>query len=488
MEDHVNTSHPAEAPLESWKEIAAHLKRDVRTVKRWEKSQGLPVHRHLHQSRSTVYAYASELDRWWATRRPAEEASGVLPGVLQRWPARALAFAAMLAMTVLTAGSGLVTSMSTAAQKPEVVLKRAWSDNRTDATGAPSPDGRYVSYVHWMTANLAVRDMATGETRDLTTEGTWNEPDQFAYYSIWDPDGRSIAYTWFNKDVHELRIVGLDGGQPRVLVRNKELSWIQPMSWSSDGQFILAQFRTLERVNQIVLVSVADGTSRVVKSLDWRWPQRMSLSPDGRFIVYDFPPTEKARQRDIYLLSADGSGERVLIDHPADDYAPVWTPDGQGVIFLSNRAGSVGAWMADVSAERVAGEARLVKPDMGRLTPLGFTTDGTLYYGVASYENGGDVMVAGLDLSTGGVSQTPRRAIQTFEGHNHIGRLVARLENGSPSFRGAVTCPGAPARGFVVIPLDGNRRGARVGSAHRECQQPAARPAARGRPMANACW
>jgi tetratricopeptide (TPR) repeat protein len=51
--------------LDSWKEIAAYLKRDVRTVRRWEKSGRLPVHRHLHQKQATVYAYVSELDQWW---------------------------------------------------------------------------------------------------------------------------------------------------------------------------------------------------------------------------------------------------------------------------------------------------------------------------------------------------------------------------------------------------------------------------------------
>ena len=51
--------------LNSWKEIAVHLNRDVRTVRRWEKKQGLPVHRHQHQKSASVYAYRSELDVWW---------------------------------------------------------------------------------------------------------------------------------------------------------------------------------------------------------------------------------------------------------------------------------------------------------------------------------------------------------------------------------------------------------------------------------------
>ena len=48
----------------TWKEIAAYLKRDATTVRRWEKREGLPVHRHLHDTRDSVYAYTKELDDW----------------------------------------------------------------------------------------------------------------------------------------------------------------------------------------------------------------------------------------------------------------------------------------------------------------------------------------------------------------------------------------------------------------------------------------
>ena len=61
--------------LDSWKEIAAYLKRSVRTVHRWESEQGLPVHRHLHQSSGTVYAFRLELDAWWASRKIELEAA-----------------------------------------------------------------------------------------------------------------------------------------------------------------------------------------------------------------------------------------------------------------------------------------------------------------------------------------------------------------------------------------------------------------------------
>lgn len=56
---------PESERLNSWKEIAAHLKVSVRTAERWEKTERLPAHRHKHASLSSVFAYRSELDAWW---------------------------------------------------------------------------------------------------------------------------------------------------------------------------------------------------------------------------------------------------------------------------------------------------------------------------------------------------------------------------------------------------------------------------------------
>ena len=54
--------------LDSWKDIAAYLGRSVLTVQRWEKSEGLPVHRHTHAKQASVYAFRSEIDRWRRAR------------------------------------------------------------------------------------------------------------------------------------------------------------------------------------------------------------------------------------------------------------------------------------------------------------------------------------------------------------------------------------------------------------------------------------
>ena len=62
--------HPDEKPLQSWKEIASYLERDIRTAIRWEKRESLPVRRHTAGKRSSVYAYPSELDAWRVGHRP----------------------------------------------------------------------------------------------------------------------------------------------------------------------------------------------------------------------------------------------------------------------------------------------------------------------------------------------------------------------------------------------------------------------------------
>jgi len=67
--------------LESWKQIAAHLNRSERTVRRWESCEGLPVHRHGHQRQDTVFARVDEIDRWMSrrTRRARPEAASSAP-------------------------------------------------------------------------------------------------------------------------------------------------------------------------------------------------------------------------------------------------------------------------------------------------------------------------------------------------------------------------------------------------------------------------
>jgi TolB-like protein/Flp pilus assembly protein TadD len=68
-----------ERRLESWGEIASYLRREIRTVQRWEDKLGLPIHRLPVGKISSVYAYPSELDRWYREREPGPDKDGDLP-------------------------------------------------------------------------------------------------------------------------------------------------------------------------------------------------------------------------------------------------------------------------------------------------------------------------------------------------------------------------------------------------------------------------
>jgi len=126
------TESPPRNRLDSWKEIAAYLKRDITTVQRWEKREGMPVHRHLHDRIGSVYAFTSELDAWQLSRKlpleeePEEQAAGV-PGKKNDERTkrtadtrRRLALAGVAAVVLLALAYGLVRRHIGEAAQPRI--------------------------------------------------------------------------------------------------------------------------------------------------------------------------------------------------------------------------------------------------------------------------------------------------------------------------------------------------------------------------------
>lgn len=68
IQNSTDSVRPPGDRLNSWKEIAVYLKRDVTTVQRWERREGMPVHRHVHDRMGSVYAFRAELDDWARSR------------------------------------------------------------------------------------------------------------------------------------------------------------------------------------------------------------------------------------------------------------------------------------------------------------------------------------------------------------------------------------------------------------------------------------
>src|SRR5712672_3653776 len=92
--------------LDSWKEIAAYLGREVRTVQGWEKNEALPIHRHQHARLGSVYAFKPELDAWRESRKgvvesPAPLDQAVSEATKSRLPMRLLAGAGLILIAIL---------------------------------------------------------------------------------------------------------------------------------------------------------------------------------------------------------------------------------------------------------------------------------------------------------------------------------------------------------------------------------------------------
>ena len=328
-----------------------------------------------------------------------------------------------------------------------MISRKIWAGPGIDIEGAVSPDGTHLSYTDWDTGDLAIRDLQTGTSHRLTNKGSWYESSAFAEFSAISPDGRQIAYGWYGKDFSaDLRLIGIDGSKPRVLYSDSHLSGIQAAGWSPDGKYVLTTFYGKDSTNQIALVSVAGDSVRILKTLGWRMPIKPAISPDGRYVAYDFPVEEDSPERDISVLSIDSKQETALIEHPANDVCPVWTPDGKRILFASDRTGSMSFWVLRVADGKAQGPAELIKQDVGRrILPMGFTREGNLYFGLETAME--DVYIASLDFKTGKLLAAPKRATERFVGCNSApdwspdGRQLAYISHRDPMWEGSfVVC------------------------------------------------
>jgi len=324
-------------------------------------------------------------------------------------------------------------SADDSAKASGVSARQLWVSNDVDFSGASgvgiSPDGRYLAFAN---RGLAVRDLIRGETRTLTAGAAGGD---YAYRAVFSPDGKQIAYNWasFKEgvfDEYSLRLVGIDGSRPRVLLRREGVD-PQVSAWSPDGKTIAAAFWNYgqDRSWQIGLISVADGSVVKLKTVGWRAPAIGGFSKDGRFLVYSVPDSPSQDDGGILALSVDGSRETTLTQSPKEDWAPAWSPDSQAVLFLSDRSGTPDLWSIRVVDGKPQGGPLLVKANIGRVINLGFTSDGSFFYGAMNLRR--DVFVAGLDPETLSITSQPTLVTENVVGSNQQpswspdGKLIA---------------------------------------------------------------
>ena len=300
---------PPRARLESWKEIAAYLRRDVTTVQRWEKREGLPVHRHLHDRQGTVYAFQAELDAWLTRRqlKPDEAAGGDAgpadPPKRPRLGRRAVGGLLVAAAVLIAAAAAVVTlNRQVVRGSPQAPVPRFTiypPPLNTFNHLALSSDGRALLYSAGPVVHL--RRLDAIEPQPIAgTEG--------AYDPFFSPDGRWFGYFVGN----ELKKMRVAGGSPQTLAPARRAVGA---SWSAGGHIVFASERgaTLSRVADTGGEPVV--IRRAAERKGWaalRWPH---VLPGGRRFLY-FVRSDDMAVQGIYLgdlTRGDASGDRRVL-------------------------------------------------------------------------------------------------------------------------------------------------------------------------------
>ena len=281
-----------------------------------------------------------------------------------------------------------------------------------DVYGKVAPDGRYLPYTNWdESGDLFLHDFTTGTNRRLTTLASKASPkgNEWAEEAAFSRDSRQLAFAWGVDNRYQLRVVSVDPtGIPRhrVLVDSPDIKWIWPEDWTPDGKRIIAGVQRVDGTAQVVAVSTTDGSVTVFRSLDWRGFMRMALSPDGRHLAYDLRGAETNRH-DVFLLDLEATREVVAVQHVANDQLLGWSPDGDRLLFSSDRTGSTAIWSVGFTKGRISGTPQLLRSDVGALKAVGLASSGTLYTQTWGRPEGADIKLATVDFESGAFTAAP---------------------------------------------------------------------------------
>ncbi len=304
-----------------------------------------------------------------------------------------------------------LAALQRAARAPEaenITTRQVWLD-RSGSTEplALTPDGRYLLFVDWGSwssrdsegvGDLAIHDLTTGESRLLTREAKQDDPQQWVWAASVSPDGRSVAYLWTEGGTGSLRLIGVDGSNPRVLYREAGCGFAYAPAWTHDSNHLVA-LHMCAGSDELLVISIEDGIARRIEAAAplGLWGPA-SVSPDDRYAALEVAGADNGDSRDIWLVALEGDDARPLIQHPSDDRLIGWVPGTEDMLFLSDRDGRRDLWSVRVTGPVAEGPPRLVRRNVGDCSPLGFTGDGGLFYYVFTRRN--TLSVAPFDLST----------------------------------------------------------------------------------------
>lgn len=413
--DHSGSLAPDDR-LDSWKEIAGYLKRDVTTVQRWEKREAMPVHRHLHDKLGSVYAFRSELDLWTRGRKPQAPDAG--SGDLVELPP-------VSAGSPSARGNGYwIAAALAGAVGVAAIMAALWVRRPEGARSDRAGDAR-IQFV----TDLDGLDQAAAISRDGRVA---------AFLS--DRDGRTDVW-----------VTRLGSGQFRNLTNGAEPELINPsvrtLGFAADGESVAYWVRRPGANGTanigIRLIPTAGGASSAylddVAEFDW--------TRDGSRLVY-----HTTGPGDPMFVTSDAQplpGTRIFAA-PAGLHAhyPVWSTDGAFIYFVQ---GSLPDKM-DIWRMRPNGsEVERVTTLDSRVSHPTFIDSRTLAY-LAGDADGGGPWLYSLDLET----RNSRRLLTGADHYTSVaadtagGRLLVTAAGRKRtlwrlSLRDAVEAPSKPA-------------------------------------------
>ena len=361
--------------LESWKEIAAYLGRDARTVRRWEKNEGLPVQRHFHGQRSTVFAFPREIDAWLAKRSPEAAENGRLKRLASLFKNKKL-----LGGTAIAAGF-LVLLGSPAWMKPDwfsprrsapqpltklsIALPETRGLAQTRTIGlAVSPDGRRIVYLgkNGSSTQLYLRPLDEAKAKPIPgTEGA-------AGFPFFSPDGQSLGFFADG----ELKRLSFNGG-PQITLCYAGAGWMGG-SWNSQDTIVFSA-GPMYGDKALYRVSARGGEREVVAMPDAEKGERSftcpKFLPGGKELFFDAHNGDN--RTDVRVLSLDTGEQRMVA---ADGVNAYYAATGH---LVYQREKVLLAAPFDLARLDVTGNAAPVMEDI-RGVDYALSADGTLVY------------------------------------------------------------------------------------------------------------
>jgi Tol biopolymer transport system component len=405
---------PVERPsadrLDSWKEIAAYMRRDVTTVQRWEKREGMPVHRHLHDKMGSVYAFRTDLDAWATSRRlvvGAAEGQGAQPGAVDSTradgnvgeadrdpePAGGTSTAAPATSGRPRRRPGLwmlgVAGAALAAALAAWQLGRrtpAWEDPLADArflqltdfdgieqAAALSRDGRFVAFQADRDGRMDVwvTQLGTGQLLNLTRGGAPEIVNPSVRTLGFSPDGTLVTFWARGRGGSSQPDIGiwavpLLGGRPRPY-----LEGVAEFDWSSDGARLV--YHTPGPGDPMFVRDAGQPAEarRIFSAPPGLHGHFLLWSPDRAF-VYFVQGTLPDRM-DIWRIRPTGGTPERVTHHDSLVSHPVFV-NARTLLYLATDADGFGPWIYGLDVDgRIP---RRVTFGVDRYTSLAVSADG----------------------------------------------------------------------------------------------------------------